>query len=603
MLFSAFFLVWSLNQPSWQWPVDPGKGLTSSFGEYRGARFHMGLDMSTGGVEGIPVRPAAAGTVIKVRAQSRGYGLAVYVVHEGGFTTVYGHLAAFGPKLKAAIRAKGYHPHKLFGTLLLRTTVGKEDILAYSGETGGGLPHLHFELRDGQNHARDPLDFDFPPLPKNQAQAVLAGVYFLPLQADSSINGGNMPFFAPTKTTKLRAAGKLGLLISAYVPGLRGSRLGCRGVRLYQDDHLIGSWLPRNIDYDHYRRGPLIHDQACSGFGPTTFSYCFDERGNFLDGLSDFRQDGAVTVTSATRIAIELMDIPGRWRRYELILDPSAPVVAATPPLPLPTQPTTFKLNAFGARLSATGEVAGTLQSPTGMMGLAAHRSVAVDLGSEAASELVWRADRGVLKRTVGLLPQETAFDYSIGSWRLRGQDLKRLPALAVILEPADRKITANVLEYVSPVLRFGRNGLSSKGLRIDYNLSGVANPEQVGLYAWSYVKKKWRHWGSLGSKSGGVAVDYFTPLVAARDLMPPKIRKPKFHTYFTGRRVVIPMGDRGSGINTDSIVVRGAKGTVTGQFDYDRGWLILPVGALGPWTVSLSDNAGHNTRVAGLKL
>jgi len=130
MLVCVLSLIMGLNQPSWQWPIDPGLGLTSSFGEYRGARFHMGLDMSTGGVEGVPVHPAAPGTLVRVRADAGGYGLAVYVAHDRGFMTVYGHLAAFGPKLKAAIRAEGKDPASLFGSLALNARVEREDVLA-----------------------------------------------------------------------------------------------------------------------------------------------------------------------------------------------------------------------------------------------------------------------------------------------------------------------------------------------------------------------------------------------------------------------------------------------------------------------------------------
>jgi len=430
----------------------------------------------------------------------------------------------------------------------------------------------------------------------------LTGYLLLPLDPESQINGRSLPHFASAEAGAVRATGRLGVLVSAHVPGLRGSRLGCRGVLLFQDDRQVGSWLPREIDYDHYHRGPLIHDQACSGFGPTTFFYCFDERSSYLDGLPAYRQESSVTVTGPTTLAVELMDITGKWRRFELALDPKAPLVEPETRLTLPTQPTTLALNAFDARLSATAiDVSGTLQSAAGLLGLAADQSVPIPLADGDAGEIVWRTDRGALKRTVGSLPRQASFTYTIGPWTLRGKDVGSLPPQALILEPADPKRLDGVLEYLSPVLRFGRDGLYLHGLKAEFDLAGVPQPQQVGLYAWSYVKNQWRHWGSLKA-AGGVALDYFTPIVAARDLTPPVIRQPLTHPYFTGPRTVIPLADRGSGIDEDTIRITGREGSVVnGLFDFDRGWVILPADVRGPYSVTVSDKAGLTTRVTDL--
>ena len=49
------------------WPFDRTPDLSSSFGEYRSGRFHMGVDLSTNGAIGVPVHAAADGHVSRVR--------------------------------------------------------------------------------------------------------------------------------------------------------------------------------------------------------------------------------------------------------------------------------------------------------------------------------------------------------------------------------------------------------------------------------------------------------------------------------------------------------------------------------------------------------
>ena len=92
--------------------------------------------------------------------------------------------------------------------------------------------------------------------------------------------------------------------------------------------------------------------------------------------------------------------------------------------------------------------------------------------------------------------------------------------------------------------------------------------------------------------------------MVVAEDLLPPVISRPKVHPYFAGDRVVIPLSDNGSGINPEAILVMGPKGSLSFEFDRDRGWLILPKGERrGPWAVQVSDRSGRLSKVEGLRL
>ena len=86
-------------------PLEGRPVVTSSFGEYRPGRLHMGMDFSTGGQIGLPVRAFGDGSVIRIRCSPWGYGKAVYIKLTTGHTVVYGHLSDIPEDLRAAVRA------------------------------------------------------------------------------------------------------------------------------------------------------------------------------------------------------------------------------------------------------------------------------------------------------------------------------------------------------------------------------------------------------------------------------------------------------------------------------------------------------------------
>ncbi|MCM1056875.1 MAG: M23 family metallopeptidase [Firmicutes bacterium] len=116
-------------RPTYLWPIYGGRK-TSPFGRRtapkKGASTnHKGVDLAT--PTGTPVYASCGGTVTKAGWGS-GYGYVVYIDHEGGRQTRYGHLS----KVLVSVGQK----------------VKQGDRIALSGNTGvSTAPHLHFELR------------------------------------------------------------------------------------------------------------------------------------------------------------------------------------------------------------------------------------------------------------------------------------------------------------------------------------------------------------------------------------------------------------------------------------------------------------------------
>ncbi|MBI4215234.1 MAG: peptidoglycan DD-metalloendopeptidase family protein, partial [Parcubacteria group bacterium] len=133
---------WDPNNMKLIWPV-PNQGIVTLFHdeEYPFRRIvgeHSGLDLRTlidgRPSNGVPVRAAAPGIVIKIIRDGRFVGNAVYVAHSNQAMTVYLHLSRIEVQEDQTVEAG--------------------EVIASSGgmpgTRGAGLstgPHLHFEMR------------------------------------------------------------------------------------------------------------------------------------------------------------------------------------------------------------------------------------------------------------------------------------------------------------------------------------------------------------------------------------------------------------------------------------------------------------------------
>ncbi|RZL15207.1 MAG: M23 family metallopeptidase, partial [Pedobacter sp.] len=131
--------------------------LAGSFGELRSNHFHSGMDYRTNQRIGYPVYAIADGYISRLRVQNSGFGLALYINHKNGYTSVYGHLSRFNTKIAQEVKSiqykkKSYEVDDFPNEQLI--PVRKGDIIAYTGNTGSsGGPHLHFEIRDTKTEA------------------------------------------------------------------------------------------------------------------------------------------------------------------------------------------------------------------------------------------------------------------------------------------------------------------------------------------------------------------------------------------------------------------------------------------------------------------
>ena len=166
--------------------------------------------MTTDGKETVPVIASADGKVIRIRRHPKGYGRSVYVVHPGGFMTVYAHLSAFGPQLTEAMsRLPKLHSRFKFNLYLKEPIPVKAgERLGWVGTSGTDLVHLHFRVKNGRpiNPLRHGMNLTDTQPPK------VNRILFRPLDGKAHINDANEEFWwtvVPEKKLSVSLRGRL----------------------------------------------------------------------------------------------------------------------------------------------------------------------------------------------------------------------------------------------------------------------------------------------------------------------------------------------------------------------------------------------------------
>ncbi len=219
----------SLAQSGLLFPVKPGVAntLAGTMGELRSSHFHTGIDIRTGGQEGLDILAADDGYIFRISVNPGGYGNALYIKHPNGHTTVYAHLKSFRKDIADYVRKEQYAKKKFKLNVFPNGTVFKVkrgDFIAFSGNSGSsGGPHLHFDVRNRNQDLLNPLHYGFeevtdirPPLAKDLALVTST--------INSRVNGEFGRIEIPFEYNKnnyfikdtINAVGRIGLELYAY---------------------------------------------------------------------------------------------------------------------------------------------------------------------------------------------------------------------------------------------------------------------------------------------------------------------------------------------------------------------------------------------------
>lgn len=301
-------------------PLSIPLALSANFGELRSDHFHSGIDIKTGGTTGKEVNAADKGYIYRIGVAPGGFGKALYMRHENGFSTVYAHLDAFTPEIDRYVMEEQYRL-KSFSVNLFpendRFTFERGDYIGLSGNSGSSQgPHLHFEVRRSSNeNPVDPLKYyDIP----DDIRPVIDRVYIYPLGHGSSVNGfpqkvrfritGEKGSYRLTSPLPVKIWGETGIGISTwdYINnswnkcGIRTLEMKLDGKTLYyhQLDEFSFSetrYLNSHIDYEEYVESG-VHVQKTFILPNSNISFVEKSKGNGRIIITDDKEHKAEIV-------------------------------------------------------------------------------------------------------------------------------------------------------------------------------------------------------------------------------------------------------------------------------------------------------------------
>lgn len=243
------------------WPTDASQYLTSSFGEYRNRRFHMGIDVKTWGKTGYKCFAVRNGYIWRIAISPNGYGKSLYLKLDTGEIAVYAHLAGFPDEIEELVireqeRQQRYRVNLYFNPD--QRPVRQGDIIAFTGQTGIGAPHLHFEIRTARNVPVNPLGklFDIP----DRISPIVTKIALTPLDAESEVDGDFEPVVVTPKwikpgeyevTEAFNVWGKVGVAVAAFDKAAsQMNGYGVYSLHLFVDDVLRFQYSYDEISFD-----------------------------------------------------------------------------------------------------------------------------------------------------------------------------------------------------------------------------------------------------------------------------------------------------------------------------------------------------------------
>ncbi len=183
----------SPGKATYIWPTNAGKYMSSTFGETRSAHFHSALDLKTWGRKGYEIYATRDATLHRIAIGPTGYGKVLYLKHDDGSYSVYAHLLRFEEKIQQiadSIRFKEDYSFEIDRNLdSLNYRIKQGEVIALSGASGIGPPHLHFELRTPEHRPFNPLLTNLRV--KDTVAPQFSNLSVEPLSIRSEIEGSN----------------------------------------------------------------------------------------------------------------------------------------------------------------------------------------------------------------------------------------------------------------------------------------------------------------------------------------------------------------------------------------------------------------------------
>lgn len=306
--------------------------LSGTFGELRSNHFHSGIDIKTQQRQGLSVFAIGDGTITRIKVAEWGYGKVLYITHPNGYTSVYGHLQKFSPKIEAYVKQVQYQK-KSFEVEIFpdysELMVEKGEEIAYTGNTGGSAgPHLHFEIRNSASEMpTNPLLHGLEV--RDATDPTLLDVYAYPLAENSQVNQSRekikLKYLRQSDGTyladKVTATGTIGFGINTFDrQDLAANQNGVYSVKQVVNGKLYTDYEFKTFSFTESRYINTLIDYEHFSTHRERIQKCFKEESNLLGIYKTIYNNGKIDVSEGLSYNVEILihDLAGNLTKVTI---------------------------------------------------------------------------------------------------------------------------------------------------------------------------------------------------------------------------------------------------------------------------------------------
>ncbi|MFC1475044.1 M23 family metallopeptidase [Candidatus Zixiibacteriota bacterium] len=298
------------------WPIKGEIDLSSGFGDYRQNRFHAGVDIRTGGKEGLQLFSPVNGYLYRIKMSYDGYGKGLYIKGIDDNIYVFGHLSDFSDKIdsmvkKSQILAKRYYLDLNIPQDSIK--IEKDELIGYTGKTGSGEPHLHFEKRTDNNIPLNPLLNGFTI--SDTIKPVFTDIIYKLTDDHSLFPNGSRQVIQPVQATAKDGEYKTPELLYLNRPfGLLpnvfdkirhgGMNQSVYKLSLYYDDKPYYQVIFNDVDFETQRSVNFVYDYPRAVDKQKNYRRLFQMEGNQYKGSKEFNKTKGIFGLKGEKIGL-----------------------------------------------------------------------------------------------------------------------------------------------------------------------------------------------------------------------------------------------------------------------------------------------------------
>jgi hypothetical protein len=555
------------------WPLPANYGISGTFMEYRNQHLHAGFDLSTNGKVGFPIHCFDDGKIVMLKVQKRGYGRVLYIRHpKRKLVSVYGHLDRFTPRLEKIVSRYIKLRHSRYpGTIVPRKPipVQKGQVIAYSGESGVGWPHLHFELRNLQNEPVNPTNFGLS-VNQDKSAPEFQFLNLYPETPSSTVNGHCRFVRLPVRHSKdgnfivkpFRISGRVLMSVTIRDTDGRKGPLAIQRIIARLNHHPFYDYQAQVFSFDRFNRSSAVYDLTQTRLSPSTYGFnLFRIPGSDLQSQ---KQYPTTLQKGQNLMQVSAIDFAGHKVKLNLRFHWQGP--SAQPVIP--TTLTTASVLLHGQILHAAS----------------IHQPVSVPI-----ADTDWTVMSYGLKPSTIRLGNVTieAKGYNTSPRLIYARFVSKLPEETGLLIVPDTGIE------IQP----GQIFLSQLNLVMHWKVADI----RMGWFRYDDVKKKWKYRETElnDTEHNANAEDFRNGTYAVfLDTASPVIHN---NPYFFRNRTAWHITDVGKGVDDSTIILSRGKKTWKMQYDPDRkiAWIDRHL-RKGRYKIRVTDIAGNTSSAIG---